>query len=107
MLAYSYAEMFKVPSTGLRFFTVYGPAGRPDMAYYGFADKLTRGETIELFNYGECERDFTYIDDIVEGIFRVMQGAPQAGEEGRKAPFSVYNIGNSEKVGLFSRATSP
>ena len=101
VLAYSYAEMFKVPSTGLRFFTVYGPAGRPDMAYYGFADKLTRGETIELFNYGECERDFTYIDDIVEGIFRVMQGAPQAGEEGRKAPFSVYNIGNSDKVGLF------
>jgi len=101
LLAHSYAALYGLPSTGLRFFTVYGPAGRPDMAYFSFTEKLLRGEKISLFNYGNCARDFTYIDDIVEGIVKVMQGPP-AGEEGDRSrpPCAVYNIGNSQPVGL-------
>ena len=94
VLAYSYARLYGIPLTGLRFFTVYGPAGRPDLAYFSFTQKLLRGETIEIFNYGKCERDFTYIDDIIEGVYRVMQGAPE------NPPFKLYNIGNGRKVDL-------
>ena len=103
LLAYSYSKLYDIPTTGLRFFTVYGPAGRPDMAYFGFAEKLRRGENIDIFNYGECKRDFTYIDDIVEGIVRVMQGAPDrtTGEDGLPiAPYEIYNIGNSKPENL-------
>ena len=98
LLAHSYSKLYGIPSTGLRFFTVYGPAGRPDMAYFGFANKLVKGETIKIFNYGNCKRDFTYIDDIVEGVKRVMQHAPEA-QEG-KAPYKIYNIGNSNPENL-------
>lgn len=96
LLAHCYAKLYNIPSTGLRFFTVYGPAGRPDMAYFGFTNKLRAGSTIQIFNYGHCERDFTYIDDIVEGVIRVMQGAPEKknGEDGLPLPpYAVYNIG--------------
>ncbi|NEG70358.1 NAD-dependent epimerase/dehydratase family protein [Bifidobacterium sp. BRDM6] len=91
LLAYSYSELYDIPTTGLRFFTVYGPAGRPDMAYFSFADKLTRGEKIQVFNYGDCERDFTYIDDVVEGIVRVLAAAPVITIS--RSPFAIYNIG--------------
>lgn len=103
LLAHSYSKLYDIPSTGLRFFTVYGPAGRPDMAYFGFTDKLIRDETIKVFNYGNCKRDFTYIDDIVEGVKRVMQSAPekQTGEDGLPVPpYRVYNIGNSNPENL-------
>ena len=103
LMAHAYSKLYDIPSTGLRFFTVYGPAGRPDMAYFGFTDKLRRGEKIEIFNYGECKRDFTYIDDIVEGIYRVMQHPPQrrSGEDGLPIPpYAVYNIGNSQPENL-------
>lgn len=98
LLAHAYSKLYNIPSTGLRFFTVYGPAGRPDMAYFGFTNKLRAGEEIQIFNYGNCKRDFTYVDDIVEGIVRVMQGAPEKknGVDGLPIPpYSVYNIGNS------------
>ena len=97
LMAHAYSKLYNIPSTGLRFFTVYGPAGRPDMAYFGFTDKLRKGEMIQIFNFGNCKRDFTYINDIVEGILRVMQGAPQKekGEDGLPIPpYAVYNIGN-------------
>lgn len=97
LITHAYSKLYNIPSTGLRFFTVYGPAGRPDMAYFGFTNKLLRGETIRIFNYGNCKRDFTYIDDIVEGVVRVMQGAPERkdGEDGLPVPpYAVYNIGN-------------
>lgn len=103
LMAHAYSKLYNIPSTGLRFFTVYGPAGRPDMAYFGFTDKLLRGETIRIFNYGNCKRDFTYIDDIVEGIVRVMQGAPERknGEDGLPVPpYAVYNIGNQNPENL-------
>lgn len=103
LLAHSYSKLYNIPSTGLRFFTVYGPAGRPDMAYFGFTNKLLKGETIQIFNYGNCKRDFTYVDDIVEGVKRVMKGAPDRaiGEDGLPVPpYAVYNIGNSVSVGL-------
>lgn len=103
LLAHAYAKLYDIPCTGLRFFTVYGPAGRPDMAYFGFTDKLIRGETIEIFNYGNCLRDFTYVDDIAEGVMRVMQGAPvrRTGEDGLPLPpYAVYNIGNSHPENL-------
>lgn len=103
LMAHAYSKLYNIPSTGLRFFTVYGPAGRPDMAYFGFTDKLLRGENIQIFNYGNCKRDFTYIDDIVEGIVRVMQGAPEKrnGEDGLPIPpYAVYNIGNSNPENL-------
>lgn len=103
LLAHAYSKLYNIPSTGLRFFTVYGPAGRPDMAYFGFTDKLLAGKTIEIFNYGNCKRDFTYIDDIVEGVLRVMQGAPErkTGEDGLPVPpYAVYNIGNSHPENL-------
>ena len=103
LLAHAYSKLYNIPSTGLRFFTVYGPAGRPDMAYFGFTNKLLKGETIQIFNYGNCRRDFTYIDDIVEGVKRVMQGAPERrnGEDGLPLPpFAVYNIGNSHPENL-------
>lgn len=103
LLAHSYSKLYNIPSTGLRFFTVYGPAGRPDMAYFGFTNKLIKGETIQIFNYGNCKRDFTYIDDIVEGVMRVMQGAPDktTGEDGLPVPpYAVYNIGNSNPENL-------
>ena len=103
LFAHSYSKLYNIPSTGLRFFTVYGPAGRPDMAYFGFTDKLIRGETIKIFNYGNCKRDFTYVDDIVEGIKRVMQGPPMRvkGEDGLPVPpYAVYNIGNSAPENL-------
>lgn len=103
LMAHAYSKLYNIPSTGLRFFTVYGPAGRPDMAYFGFTDKLIKGETIKIFNYGNCKRDFTYIDDIVEGIIRVMQGAPEKknGEDGLPVPpYAVYNIGNSNPENL-------
>ena len=95
LMAHAYSKLYNIPSTGLRFFTVYGPAGRPDMAYFGFTDKLVKGETIKIFNYGNCKRDFTYIDDIVEGVVRVMQHAPekQNGEDGLPIPpYKVYNL---------------
>ena len=97
LMAHCYSKLYNIPSTDLRFFTVYGPAGRPDMAYFGFTDKLLKGETIQLFNYGNCHRDFTYVDDIVEGIVRVMQGAPEhkKGEDGLPIPpYAIYNIGS-------------
>lgn len=103
LMAHAYSKPYNIPSTGLRFFTVYGPAGRPDMAYFGFTDKLLRGETIRIFNYGNCKRDFTYIDDIVEGVVRVMQGAPERknGEDGLPVPpYAVYNIGNQSPENL-------
>ena len=103
LMAHAYSKLYNLPSTGLRFFTVYGPAGRPDMAYFGFTNKLLRGETIRIFNYGNCKRDFTYIDDIVEGVVRVMQGAPERknGEDGLPVPpYAVYNIGNQNPENL-------
>ncbi len=103
LLAHCYSKLYNIPSTGLRFFTVYGPAGRPDMAYFGFTNKLINGEKIKIFNYGNCKRDFTYVDDIVEGVIRVMQGAPkkEVGEDGLPiAPYAVYNIGNSKPENL-------
>ena len=103
LLAHAYSKLYDIPSTGLRFFTVYGPAGRPDMAYFSFTSKLVRGETIRIFNYGDCRRDFTYIDDIVEGVQRVMHGAPRrsVGADGLPAaPYRVYNIGNSSPESL-------
>ena len=103
LMAHAYSKLYNIPSTGLRFFTVYGPAGRPDMAYFGFTNKLLKGETIEIFNYGNCQRDFTYIDDIVEGVVRIMQCAPekQTGEDGLPiAPYKVYNIGNNKPENL-------
>lgn len=103
LLAHAYAELYGIPCTGLRFFTVYGPAGRPDMAYFGFTEKLKRGERIQIYNYGNCKRDFTYIDDIVEGVVRVMQKAPvkmQAGEGKHLPPYALYNIGNSQPENL-------
>lgn len=103
LLAHSYSKLYNIPSTGLRFFTVYGPAGRPDMAYFGFTNKLRKGETIEIFNYGNCKRDFTFVDDIVEGISRIVRHAPerQIGEDGLPlAPYAVYNIGNSQPENL-------
>ena len=103
LLAHAYSKLYNIPSTGLRFFTVYGPAGRPDMAYFGFTNKLVKGETIQIFNYGHCMRDFTYVDDIVEGVIRVMMHAPekQTGEDGLPIPpYQVYNIGNSSPENL-------
>ena len=103
LMAHAYSKLYNMPSTGLRFFTVYGPAGRPDMAYFGFTNKLRNGETIQIFNYGNCQRDFTYIDDIVEGVMRVMQGAPEKknGEDGLPIPpYAVYNIGNQNPENL-------
>ena len=103
LLAHAYAKLYNIPCTGLRFFTVYGPAGRPDMAYFGFTNKLIKGETIKIFNYGNCKRDFTYIDDIVEGIIRVMAKAPEKkkGEDGLPIPpYKVYNIGNNSPENL-------
>ena len=103
LMAHAYSKLYNIPSTGLRFFTVYGPAGRPDMAYFGFTDKILGGETIRIFNYGNCKRDFTYIDDIVEGVVRVMQGAPERkdGEDGLPVPpYAVYNIGNQNPENL-------
>lgn len=103
LMAHSYSKLYNIPSTGLRFFTVYGPAGRPDMAYFGFTNKLLNGETIQIFNYGNCMRDFTYVDDIVEGVKRIMQGAPEKknGEDGLPVPpYAVYNIGNSNPENL-------
>ena len=98
LLAHSYSKLYGIPSTGLRFFTVYGPAGRPDMAYFGFTNKLLKGETIKIFNFGNCKRDFTYVDDIVEGVISVMQVAPAENENG--ARYKVYNIGNNDPVNL-------
>ena len=103
LLAHAYSKLYNIPSTGLRFFTVYGPAGRPDMAYFGFTNKLRKGDTIEIFNFGNCKRDFTFVDDIVEGISRIMRHAPerQNGEDGLPlAPYAVYNIGNSQPENL-------
>ena len=103
LMAHAYSKLYNIPSTGLRFFTVYGPAGRPDMAYFGFTNKLVKGETIKIFNYGNCKRDFTYVDDIVEGVVRVMQHAPekQLGEDGLPVPpYTVYNIGNNQPENL-------
>ncbi len=103
LMAHAYSKLYNIPSTGLRFFTVYGPAGRPDMAYFGFTNKLIKGEKIQIFNYGNCKRDFTYIDDIVEGIIRVMAGAPEKamGEDGLPIPpYKVYNIGNNQPENL-------
>ena len=103
LMAHAYSKLHNIPCTGLRFFTVYGPAGRPDMAYFGFTDKLRNGEIIRIFNYGNCKRDFTYVDDIVEGVIRVMQGAPEKrnGEDGLPLPpYAVYNIGNNNPENL-------
>ena len=103
LLAHSYSKLYDIPSTGLRFFTVYGPAGRPDMAYFGFTNKLIKGDKIQIFNYGNCKRDFTYIDDIVEGVIRVMAKAPERakGEDGLPVPpYKVYNIGNNQPENL-------
>lgn len=103
LMAHAYSKLYNIPSTGLRFFTVYGPAGRPDMAYFGFTNKLRNNETIQIFNYGSCKRDFTYVDDIVEGVKRVMQAAPEkkVGEDGLPVPpYAVYNIGNSHPENL-------
>ena len=103
LLAHAYSKLYNIPSTGLRFFTVYGPAGRPDMAYFGFTNKLVKGEKIQIFNYGNCKRDFTYIDDIIEGVIRVMQGAPERslGDDGLPIPpYSIYNIGNNQPENL-------
>ena len=103
LMAHAYSKLYNIPSTGLRFFTVYGPAGRPDMAYFGFTDKLRAGKTIQIFNFGNCKRDFTYVDDIVEGVVRIMQGAPEkvTGEDGLPLPpYAVYNIGNNQPENL-------
>ena len=103
LMAHAYSKLYNIPSTGLRFFTVYGPAGRPDMAYFGFTNKLVKGETIKIFNYGNCKRDFTYVDDIVEGVVRVMKKAPNKknGEDGLPIPpYAVYNIGNQNPENL-------
>lgn len=108
LMAHAYSKLYNIPSTGLRFFTVYGPAGRPDMAYFSFANKLREGKTIQLFNYGRCKRDFTYVDDVVEGIVRIMQHAPekQNGEDGLPIPpYKVYNIGNSSPENLLDFVT--
>ncbi|MDO5809164.1 MAG: GDP-mannose 4,6-dehydratase [Lachnospiraceae bacterium] len=108
LMAHAYSKLYNIPSTGLRFFTVYGPAGRPDMAYFGFTNKLIKGDTIQIFNYGNCKRDFTYIDDIVEGVKRVMQSAPEKknGEDGLPIPpYAVYNIGNSNPENLLDFVT--
>lgn len=108
LMAHAYAKLYNIPSTGLRFFTVYGPAGRPDMAYFGFTDKLRAGEKIQIFNYGNCQRDFTYIDDIVEGVVRVMQHAPerQTGADGLPVPpYKLYNIGNNKPENLLDFVT--
>ncbi|MDM0554491.1 protein CapI [Clostridium perfringens] len=108
LMAHAYSKLYNIPSTGLRFFTVYGPAGRPDMAYFGFTNKLLKGETIEIFNYGNCKRDFTYIDDIVEGVKRVMQAPPEKknGEDGLPIPpYAIYNIGNSNPENLLDFVT--
>ena len=108
LLAHSYSKLYNIPSTGLRFFTVYGPAGRPDMAYFGFTNKLIKGKTIQIFNYGNCKRDFTYIDDIVEGICRVIKKAPEkkVGEDGLPVPpYAIYNIGNSHPENLLEFVT--
>lgn len=105
LMAHAYSKLYDIPSTGLRFFTVYGPAGRPDMAYFGFTNKLRKGETIQIFNYGNCMRDFTYVDDIVEGVVRIMQGAPERhqGEDGLPLPpYAVYNIGNNSPENLLN-----
>lgn len=108
LMAHAYSKLYNIPSTGLRFFTVYGPAGRPDMAYFGFTDKLVRGEKIQIFNYGNCKRDFTYVDDIVEGVIRVMEKAPKKkiGEDGLPIPpYKVYNIGNNNPENLLDFVT--
>ena len=108
LMAHCYSKLYDIPTTGLRFFTVYGPAGRPDMAYFGFTNKLLKGETIQIFNYGNCQRDFTYIDDIVEGVIRVMQGAPERkkGEDGLPIPpYAVYNIGGGHPEKLLDFVT--
>lgn len=108
LMAHAYSKLYNIPSTGLRFFTVYGPCGRPDMAYFGFTNKLIKGETIQIFNYGNCKRDFTYIDDIVEGVIRVMQHAPEKknGEDGLPIPpYKVYNIGNNKPENLLEFVT--
>ena len=108
LMAHAYSKLYNIPSTGLRFFTVYGPAGRPDMAYFGFTNKLREGKTIQIFNYGNCKRDFTYVDDIVEGVVRVMQHAPktQGGEDGLPIPpYKVYNIGNNNSENLLDFVT--
>lgn len=108
LMAHAYSKLYNIPSTGLRFFTVYGPAGRPDMAYFGFTNKLRAGQTIEIFNYGNCKRDFTYVDDIVEGVVRVMQHAPEKGngEDGLPIPpYAVYNIGNNSPENLLDFVT--
>lgn len=108
LLAHAYSKLYNIPSTGLRFFTVYGPAGRPDMAYFGFTNKLREGKTIQIFNYGNCKRDFTYVDDIVEGVVRVMQKAPDkaVGEDGLPLPpYKIYNIGNSQPENLLDFVT--
>lgn len=108
LMAHAYSKLYNIPSTGLRFFTVYGPAGRPDMAYFGFTNKLIKGDTIQIFNYGNCKRDFTYIDDIVEGVKRVMQGAPERrnGEDGLPVPpYAIYNIGNNAPENLLDFVT--
>ncbi len=108
LMAHCYSKLYNIPSTGLRFFTVYGPAGRPDMAYFGFTDKLRAGKKIQIFNYGNCKRDFTYVDDIVEGVVRVMQHAPekQTGEDGLPVPpYKIYNIGNNSPENLLDFVT--
>ena len=105
LMAHAYSKLYNIPSTGLRFFTVYGPAGRPDMAYFGFTNKLVKGDTIQIFNFGNCMRDFTYVDDIVEGVVRIMQGAPDkvTGGDGLPLPpYSVYNIGNNQPENLLN-----
>ena len=105
LMAHAYSKLYNIPSTGLRFFTVYGPAGRPDMAYFGFTNKLVKGDTIQIFNYGNCKRDFTFVDDIVEGVVRIMQGAPDkhTGEDGLPLPpYAVYNIGNNQPENLLT-----
>ena len=105
LMAHAYSKLYNIPSTGLRFFTVYGPAGRPDMAYFGFTNKLRKGETIQIFNYGNCMRDFTFVDDIVEGVVRIMRGAPEkkTGEDGLPLPpYAVYNIGNNQPENLLT-----
>lgn len=107
-MAHAYSKLYNMPSTGLRFFTVYGPCGRPDMAYFSFTNKLLKGETIQIYNYGNCKRDFTYIDDIVEGIVRIMQHAPEKrnGEDGLPVPpYKVYNIGNNSPENLLDFVT--
>ena len=105
LMAHAYSKLYNIPSTGLRFFTVYGPAGRPDMAYFGFTNKLRKGQTIQIFNYGNCMRDFTFVDDIVEGVVRIMQGAPERknGDDGLPLPpYAVYNIGNNQPENLLN-----